>query len=163
MKKRTLLLNPTPAQSQAVPLILGHDAETMTLDPGAPELPNFARLGKIDLVVGSPPIWVEDPDASCDDDFEDAVRVLKPEVFLLESVRGLMAPRCFHFLQDFADDLADIGYVVGFDQVTLGGKRRTVVIGRRDGEFPVLRVTHGHAATAIANLLRDNLNEGGAR
>lgn len=165
MKKRTLLLNPSPSITHAVRFILGHDAETVFLDPTDEEAPDFARLGRIDLVVGAPPIWADDEDASCDDLFEDAVQALKPELFLLETVRGLMAPRFVSFLEDFADDMADHGYATAFDHLSIGGRRRTVLVGRREDAYPglpILKGQHRDGAVTIANVITQNLMKAAA-
>lgn len=110
----------------------------------------------VDLVVGTPAIYADDEERSQDEAFLQYLEEADARLFVLETVRGLAGPRFEHFLQDLVDDLSDAGFLVGWDIVSVEGRKRLVIIGRADGELPRFRQVRRHSSNPLANLIRAN-------
>jgi len=152
----SLLVDGTGAQATAL-RALGHGLQSVsTSEPHHA----FGDLGSFDVVVGSPAIWVEDEDASREDEFLDAVEALEPSLFLLETVRGLGSPRHKEFLDDLLEEFESMGYMVDAKVITVGGQRRLVILGRPEGEsicWERGQDWRSQPAIVLSNLIARNL------
>lgn len=156
MQKSALLIDPTATMPRALETVLGFEVGKIDTDSFG-RANRYRDLARFDLVVGAPAIWAEDEDRSREDHFYEAVDVMQPELFLLETVRGLDAPRHRGFLEDLLDDLGALGYEVEHKVIELGGRKSLVIIGRRDGHGVIWDRHAYDPAAALANLIRSNL------
>lgn len=157
--KRGVLLDPSKHMPEAMhSLNLWTQTVLVENDPDFDALADEGR--PVTAVVGAPAIYAEDPDASGDDHFCEAVYTLQPELFLLETVRGLAGPRFVRFLATLEDDLGSDGrYRVGHGLVTIDGKTRLVVVGINSLKDPLIRNQGdmSDGADTISGIIRDNL------
>lgn len=165
MKKRTLLLSATDTQRRAVADILGHDVEELKLDSQS----DYNRLGKIDVVVSSPSIYLKEGSTD-EDELFFALEELAPELFVIETVRGLTAPRWSGEFEDLIADLETVvtdslgrgQYDVAQEIVTIQGRKRLVIVGRKrvgaDAVAPTFKsARRDDAAVNIAGIITENL------
>lgn len=152
---KTVLLAPADHHRAALDRAR-HDArvEVVPLDDSTP-LPDWSDYspGEVDLLLGAPRIYVDDEANSDDEEFVQAVRDLQPDVFILETVRGLASPKYEGFLHDLMDDLADRNYRVGWNLIRVGKARRVLIVGVRE-RLEVLPYVGPYLDTTI----RENLN-----
>lgn len=159
--KRGVMLNPSQHMARALHTLNLWTQTILLEDEPQPDYAELIETARpIAVVVGSPPIYAEDYDASGDEEFLEAITTLEPELFLLETVRGLGGPRFKEFFEDLIEDLeVDGRYKVGHGLVNLGGRTRLVIVGINSLKQPVVR-NQGDlcdGADTLHAIIRDNL------
>lgn len=154
--------------------IYGEDIGSMSpYDLKAKHFPNSKRC---DLLLGGPPCQgfsthricdagVDDPRNKLIHTYFDFVRVLKPKVFLMENVPGILWKRHEEYLEQFYREGKDAGYHV-FEPITIDARdfgvpqrrRRVFILGfdqsvdRKNFVWPP-KPTHGDAKAVCQNPL----------
>ena len=157
---KTLLLLPTPTQYAAVTTLPDLEVEVIHPETFKDDV-SYSEFADLDLVVGAPPIWADDEDASYDEEFIQAIEQARPRGFVLETVRGLASPRNEHFLLALALDLGDLGYEVSYEVVELNGRKRLVIVGIRqvftDEGLPLHGLPMFRSKGTTVGLIQDTL------
>jgi DNA (cytosine-5)-methyltransferase 1 len=140
----------------------GKNHPGVRLYPGDIANVNFGEFrDSVDVVVGGPPCqpWSDGGKGLGHDDPRDgfpqfirAVRMVRPQAFLIENVEGLTrGARRTHFLR-LLNDLEGLGYEVS-DRVLVAAdygvpqrRKRLFVVGTRSATFAWPATTHGRAA-----------------
>ncbi len=132
-----------------VPVVEGsiRDFQTAELFSAA----GFDRIPEVDLVAGGPPCQgfstagakdPNDPRNSLIGDFVRVINDIKPRVFLLENVTGLLTMRGGKLWENVANELADLGYkfhhqiLHAADYGVPQMRRRLIVLGAREDAPP---------------------------
>jgi DNA (cytosine-5)-methyltransferase 1 len=134
------------------------------------KLSDKTELAKAEIIIGGPPCQpfsVGGHQLGKDDDrngfpiFVEAIRKLKPKVFLFENVRGLLYSNKWYF-KLIVEQLEDLGYTIDYEllnAVNFGvpqNRERLFLVGHRSHfEFPQkesVKVTVGEAIGDLMNL-----------
>lgn len=136
------------------------------------KLNELLRGQKVDMVVGGPPCQgfstvgrgeVEDERNQLFREFVRIVKLTQPKVILFENVTGLVAKKNQKIMQQIFQYFEKLGYnmdarVLSAEEFGVPEKRRrTIIMGVKDGEcvFPV--ATHGTRATKKTMTVKDAL------
>lgn len=159
MKNRTLLLSPADHHRRAAEQILGHDVEEHKLSDEA----DYGAVGRINVIVTAPEVYLQNGPTADEDELVYAIEELEPELFVIETVRGLAAPRWADEFDALLGDLegpddGDPLYRVAHKILQIDGRHRMVIIGRKDKVEPTFNTARRNdAAVCIANLITENL------
>lgn len=134
------------------------------------KLKELLRGQKVDMVVGGPPCqgFSTVGRGEADDDrnqlFKEFVRIVKvtqPKVILFENVTGLVAKKNQHILKQIFTYFEKLGYnmdarVLSAEEFGVPEKRRrTIIMGVKDGECLFPMATHGTRAKSKAVTVKE--------
>jgi len=145
---------------------------------------NFSK--KVDIVIGGPPCqgfshagkrMIDDPRNSLYKEFVKIVKSVKPKVFLLENVEGILTINEGKTFKEVKENFSSLGYVVTghkMHAVAYGvpqKRKRVVIIGVLNGNpekcypSPLLTVESKYINTydAIGDLFNINVNQNGEK
>lgn len=98
--------------------------------------------------------------------FIDAIRQIKPELWIFENVRGLATPKNKEYLETILSELKSLGYQIDYDVKAIKrydvpqNRFRFVAVGHKGGfQFPTEReyvVTAGEAVGDLVNSMPEN-------
>ncbi len=115
------------------------------------DLFNSVKSKKIDIIIGGPPCqgfsyagkrMIDDPRNFLYKEFVEIVKKIKPTVFLMENVEGILTSNNGKTFQSIMDDFSDLGYVLHGEKlhaVEFGvpqKRKRVIIIGTNNGANP---------------------------
>jgi DNA (cytosine-5)-methyltransferase 1 len=151
-----------------------YSEDIAALDPAGLSAKHFSNLDRCDLLLGGPPCQgfsthricnagVNDPRNELVHTYFEFVKALKPKVFLMENVPGILWKRHRSYLRKFYREGKLAGYRL-FDPVVIDARdfgvpqrrRRVFILGLEEGidsaefEWPI-KSTHGNANAIAKN------------
>ncbi len=115
------------------------------------DLFNSVKSKKIDIIIGGPPCqgfsyagkrMIDDPRNFLYKEFVEIVKKIKPTVFLMENVEGILTSNNGKTFQGIMDDFSNLGYVLHGEKlhaVEFGvpqKRKRVIIIGTNNGTDP---------------------------